>query len=97
MKYLQIVNAAVWALGAAMALVLAVVCILYAANLDAAPQLRADLPRLLKLTGLFALFGAAGAAPFFAHRRGWPGRWLLQVAPLPALGTVVLFFLGLRG
>lgn len=97
MKYLQIVNAAVWALGAAMALVLAVVCILYAAHLDAAPRLRADLPRLLALTGLFVLFGAAGAAPFFAHRRRWPGRWLLQLAPLPVLGAIVLFFLGLRG
>lgn len=97
MKYLQIVNAALLALGAVMALVLAVVSLLYGAHLEEAPRLRADLPRLLELTGWFLLLAAASGATFFGHRRRWPGRWLLQGTPLVALAAVILFFVRLRG
>lgn len=97
MRYLQILNAALLALGAAMALVLAVVCLLYGVHLEEAPQLRGDLPRLFLLTGLFVLLAGASAAVFLAHRRDWPGRWLLQVTPFVALAAVVLFFARLQG
>lgn len=89
MKYLQILNAATLIFGAAMAIILAVVCLLYTLHVDADP-------RLFALTGLFTALGAAGAGAFFAHRRHWPARWLLQGLPvMPVLGLVV-FLSGLR-
>ena len=96
MKYLQILNAAVAIVGAAMALNLAVVCLLYLVHAGAEPRLAADLPRLYALTGLFAALFAAGTAAFLGQRRRWPARWLLQALPVvPVLG-IVAFLLGLR-
>ena len=95
MKYLQILNAATVIVGAAMAINLAVVCILCLANLGSAPRLAAELPQLYLLTGLFTAIGAAGAGAFLAQRRHWPARWLLQGLPVvPVLGLVA-FLTGL--
>lgn len=96
MKGLQILNAAVLITGAVMAINLAVVCLLYGVHVDAAPRLGADLPRLYALTALFTALALAGAGAFFAHRRHWPLRWVLQALPIvPVLGLAV-FIIGLR-
>jgi len=95
-KYLQILNASVLAFGAVMGLVLAVVCVLYGAHVDAEPQLRADLPRLYLVTALFAGLAGAGALAFFGHRRRWPARWLLQTLPLAPVAGLGLLLLSLR-
>lgn len=97
MKYLQILNAAVLIAGAAMALNLAVVCLLYLVHADGEPRLASDLPRLYALTGLFTALGVAGAAAFLGHRRAWPGRWLLQALPAVPMLAVVAFLAGMRG
>lgn len=90
MKYLQIVNAALVVVGAAMAVNLAVVCLLYAVNLDTEPRLADDLPRLFTVTGLFTALGVTGVGAFLAHRRAWPARWLLQALPAaPVLGLAL--------
>jgi peptidoglycan/LPS O-acetylase OafA/YrhL len=96
MKYLQILNAAVLITGAAMAINLAVVCLLYVVHAASEPRLAGDLPRLYVLTGLFTALGVAGAAAFLAHRRAWPGRWLLQGLPLVPVAGLALFLAGLR-
>lgn len=96
MKYLQIANAAVLALGAAMGLILAVVCVLYGANLGTHPELRAELPALLRVTGLFLALGTAAGVAFLGQRRRWPGRWLLQALPGAPLAGLALFLVGLR-
>lgn len=96
MKFLQIANAAVLGLGLAMGLILAVVCVLYGANLGAHPELRAELPQLLRVTGLFFALGLAAGAAFLGHRRRWPGHWLLQGLPLAPIGGLALFLAGLR-
>lgn len=96
MKYVQILNAAATITGAAMAINLAVVCLLYAVHADAEPNLAGDLPRLYALTGLFAGLGVAGAGAFFGHRRLWPVRWVLQAAPILPVAGLVVFLLGLR-
>ncbi|MGH8482119.1 MAG: hypothetical protein ACRES8_06650 [Nevskiaceae bacterium] len=96
MKVLQILNGAVLVTGAAMSINLAVVCLLYVVHAGSEPRLAADLPRLYTLTGLFAALGLSGAAAFFAHRRLWLARWLLQALPVvPVLGLGV-FLAGLR-
>jgi hypothetical protein len=96
-KYLQILNLAVLALGAALALVMAVVCLLYGVHLDTEPRLRQEFTGLLTLTAGFAGFGAAGALAFFGHRGRWMLRWPLQALPLAPLAGILLFLLGLRG
>ena len=96
MKYLQILNAATVITGAAMAINLAVVCLLYVVHVGSEPHLSAHLPRLYTLTGLFTTLGVAGAGAFLAHRRGWAGRWLVQALPVvPVLG-IAAFLAGLR-
>lgn len=96
MKGLQILNAGVLITGTVMALVLAVVCLLYGVHLDEAPRLASDLPRLYALTGLFAALALAGAGAFFGHRRQWPARWLLQALPAVPVMGLAAFLLGLR-
>lgn len=96
MKYLQILNAAALIVGAAMAINLAVVCLLYVVHAEGAPRLAADLPRLYALTALFTGLGVAGACAFLAQRRLWTARWLLQALPVvPVLG-IAAFLAGLR-
>jgi len=95
MKYLQILNGAVIVTGAAMAINLAVVCLLYNVHATSEPRLAGDLPRLYALTGLFTGLGIAGAAAFLAHRRAWPARWLLQALPLAPIAGIALFLAGL--
>lgn len=96
MKYLQILNAALLAFGAAMGVILAVVCLLYGAHLDSEPQLRGQLPALFLVTGLFLGLGVAAGVALLAHRRRWPGRWLLQGLPLAPVAGLGVFLLGLK-
>ena len=95
MKHLQILNAVLLAFGAAMGLILAVVCVLYGAHVGSEPQLRADLPGLFVLTGLFLGLGLAGGAAFLGHRRQWPGHWLLQALPLAPIAGLGIFLVSL--
>ena len=97
MKALQILNAAVVVVGAAMAINLAVVCLLYGVHVDGAPRLAADMPRLFALTGLFTALGGAGAAAFLAQRRLWPARWLLQALPVVPVVGIAVFLASLGG
>jgi peptidoglycan/LPS O-acetylase OafA/YrhL len=96
MKYLQILNAVLGALGASMGIVLAVVCIFYWVYLDLDPTLRGQVPPLMFATAAFALLAMAGVGAFVAHRRGWTARWLLQLGPVLSLGLLVVFFARLR-
>jgi hypothetical protein len=96
MKALQILNAAALVIGAAMAINLAVVSLLYAVHADGAPRLAADLPRLYALTGLFTGLGVAGGCAFLAQRRQWPSRWLLQALPVAPVLGLAAFLAGLR-
>lgn len=93
MKYLQILNASLWALGASLAICMGVVCLQYLVYLDSEPQLRASLPRLYAVTGAFAALGFAGFVAFMAHRRQWLLRWpaqFLVFLPMLALAFVVV-------
>lgn len=90
-------NAAICALGAALGVVMGVVCILYLANLDVEPRLRSQLPLLFAGTAGFLALGAAGGVAFAAHRREWGLRWLLQGLPALPVAAVAAFLIVLRG
>lgn len=96
MKYLQILNGALAAMGAALGTVMGVVCLMYAAHLEGEPRLRADLPMLLAATGLFLGLGLVAGAALMAHRRAWAGRWLVQALPLLAIGLLAVLVGELR-
>jgi hypothetical protein len=91
MRYLQILNAVMLALGGALAVCMGVVCLLYGIYLDSEPQLRAEMPRLYAVTVAFAGMGLAGLAAFEAQRRRWLLRWLAQLLPvLPMIGLALV-------
>lgn len=96
MKHLQVLNAVLMAAGAAMALVLAVVCLIYSVYLNSEPHLRAEMPLLLTFTAVFAALMLAGGLAFFGQRGQWRLRWLLQGLPVLALAGIALVLAGLR-
>lgn len=96
MKQLQILNAVIAAAGAAMALILAVVCLIYAVYREEQPRLQAEMPLLLTFTAVFALLMLAGGLAFAAQQRRWNSRWLLQVLPALPLAGMVLILVNLE-
>jgi Ca2+/Na+ antiporter len=96
MKHLQILNAVLLAVGAAIGLVLGVVCLIYTVYLDSAPRLRAEMPLLLAFTAAFATLMLAAALAFFGHRRRWHARWLLQCLPVLPLAAIILILVNLK-
>lgn len=89
--FLRWFNGALALLGGAMALTLGVVCILYAAHLDAAPRMRAEWPLLVVSTLMFALLAFAGAAAFQGLRRNAGWKWWAQGGVLAVIGLFVMF------
>lgn len=96
MKYLQILNLTLLALGVTFAVVLAVESLIYALYLNADPALRRQLPMLLQLTGMSCALALASTLTYFAHRRGWRLRWPAQVLPLLAVAGAVAMLAELR-
>lgn len=91
MRGLQIFNVVVLATGASMGLVLAVVCVLYAANLELDAALAREMPALLEVTAWFLALAAAAALAFLGHKRNLSVRWPLQALPLIPASGLVLF------
>lgn len=89
--FLRWFNAALALLGGAMALTLGVVCILYAAHLDAAPRMRAEWPLLMISTLMFFLLALAGAAAFQGQRRNTHWKWWAQGSVLAVIGLFAFF------
>lgn len=84
-RYLMIVHGALLALFATMALVLAVVWLLYAVNVDEAPRIASQLPKLGGLALGFTVLAVSGGLSFFGQLRGWRLRWLALAAFLLVL------------
>ena len=74
--------------GATMAMTMGVVCLLYFVYIDSAPQLREQLPALLRMVGLFLLLGLIGFAAFVPLRR--QNRWLWPSQALLLASTAVI-------
>lgn len=91
MNRLQIFNAVVLAAGAAMGLVMSVVCLIYLFYLPSVPRLRAEFDGLLVLSGGFWAIAATSAVVFVAHRRQARWRWLAQPLPLLPMAGIGLY------
>lgn len=97
MKHLQIFNLSLLLLAATFAIVLGVVCILYLAQLDAAPLVRRELPRLLAITALFTALGAYAALVWWAQHAQKPWAWWPQLALAPVLVASFFAFQNITG
>ena len=96
MKYLQILNLTLLALGVTLATVLAVESLIYAVYLGADPLVGRQLPMVLRFTVVFCVFSVASLLAYLGHRgrHGW--RWPAQLLPLAAMILVVLTLEQLR-
>lgn len=96
MKYWLGLNWAIAALSAVMALVMAVVCLIYGLYLGDEPTLEDEFPLVVAAFILFTVVaGLVGAALWgFYRQRRWA--WGADVAAIAAVGLVVLFFQALR-
>jgi len=96
-KYLQIANLALLALGLTLTIVVAVECLIYAIYLNADPMINRQLPELLVFTAVLGAFSFASFLAFAGHRAHWRVRWLTQLLPLFGLAGSVAALVALRG
>jgi hypothetical protein len=90
MKFLMILNASLGALCLTMAVMQAVVSLMYAFIVDLSPRLAEDLPLLLGSTAIFLAIGLLFLAGFFGLLRRKPWRWPMQGAIAVALVPAAL-------
>ncbi|MGQ0384641.1 MAG: hypothetical protein ACT4UP_08190 [Gammaproteobacteria bacterium] len=77
---------------ASIAIVLAMVVVIFALTAGGRPALGAEYPALLAAAGLFALLAAVAAAAFVGLQRGRPWRWPAQGAMWLALILIALYY-----
>jgi len=91
-KYVLYLDAALLALGAVMAVTLAVVCLLFAVYYDVSLEIRRDLSSLVVVTAAFAGLTVVAAAATWSvwkqRRWRWPAQAAL-VAAVPLIARVV--------
>jgi len=95
-KYLQILNATLLALGVTLTVVLGVVCLQFWVYWDQSVSLRGQMPFLLQTTAGCVALAAGAALAFAAQRRSWPGRWIVQGLPGLAVAGILLLLTSLR-
>jgi drug/metabolite transporter (DMT)-like permease len=74
--------------GATMSLCMGVVCLLYYIYIDAAPEIREQLPLIERMVVLFTVLGLLGLAAFIPLRR--QNRWLWPTQGLLLVGAVAI-------
>ncbi len=97
MKYLQIANLALLALGLTLTVVVAVECLIYAIYLNADPMINRQLPDLLAFTAVLGAFSFMSFLAFAGHRARWRARWVTQLLPLLGLAGSIATLVALRG
>lgn len=87
MRYLLILNAALFALAATIGMVLCVVCLMYGVNLGTAPSVMREMPSLIAATVTFCGLAVVLGVGFWGLLRARPWRWLGEL--VAALGLAV--------
>lgn len=85
MKLLQLFNAVAFALTATFAVILGVVSLMYAINLDASPRMRAEWPEVAQVTAVFWILAILAGSAWWAQRRRVRWRWLAEAASVAGL------------
>lgn len=88
MKLLRLYNIALTLIGATMALLLAVVCLLYAVHIDASPKMREEWPALVAATLMFGALALASAVAWQGLRKNAAWQWPAQAVLLAVLGFI---------
>lgn len=97
MNFLRWWTAAVALLGVTMTLCLSVVTLMYFIYIDSLPEMRDELPLLLKVVGLFAVLATLGVSAAYAMWRNKRWLWPTQVMLLiGAVGIGLTFWFGLK-
>lgn len=88
-RYLLLVQLAMAALFAVMAVIMGVVLLSYAIYIDADPRMARDLPFLTQVAAWFVATGLVFAAGSWSQWRGHWTRWLLWIPQLTVLLALV--------
>ena len=96
MKYLQIGNLALLALGVTLTVVLAVECLLYLPYVHSDPIAGQQLPMVMRFTVVFAILTTASALAYWGHRGRRMWRWPAQLLPPLAVIVVLVTLAQLR-
>lgn len=93
MRYLLILDAALFALAGTLAVVLAVVCLLYGFNASLSPRVAAEIPRLITVTASFSALAVVLGLAFWSllRERSWYGWAQLAAAMSLLLGSMFLY------
>ncbi len=86
MKYLLIVDAALFALTATLAMVLGVVCLMYVFHTGLSSRVGAEMPTVITATLAFSVIAACVGVAFWSLLRERPWRWWAQGGGVLGLG-----------
>mgnify|MGYP001616281493 CR=1 FL=1 len=94
MKYLLILDAALFALAATMAVVLGVVLIMYSAHSELSARIGTEMPALATLIGCFAVLSMAWGLAFWSLLRERVWHWWAQAGAVTSLAIGSLYLYG---
>lgn len=86
MRYLLILDAALFALALTLSMVLGVVAILYGANAELSARVSAELPLVVRLSVWFAVIAVPLGLAFWSLKRRQSWHWWVQAAAALTLG-----------
>lgn len=95
MRYLLILDAALFALTATLAMVLAVVCLMYAFHTDLSTRVGAEMPTVVTATVTFGVMAVVLGMAFWALLRDRRWRWWAQGLGALGLGLGSMFLYNL--
>ncbi|MGH8129417.1 MAG: hypothetical protein ACRES3_01005 [Steroidobacteraceae bacterium] len=92
MRPLGFLTGVVLGSAASIAIVLAMIVVIFALSAGQEPAVGREFPSLLLSAGLFALLAAAAGAAFVGLQRGRPWRWFAQAGMWLALAAIGWYY-----
>ncbi|MGQ0618825.1 MAG: hypothetical protein ACT4QA_02735 [Panacagrimonas sp.] len=95
MRYLLILNGAVFAMAATIGTVLCVVCLMYGVNLDTTPSVMREMPALMAATATFCALAVVTGIGFWGLLRTRPWRWAGEAGAAIGVAASSIYLYGL--